>query len=55
MSTPALHPIERKVLTSLAERGTLDFDSLVRASGLLPDQVRRSLEWLSSKRLAAVY
>jgi len=53
-STAALHPIERKVLSSLAETEALDFDSLVARSGLLPDQVRRSLQWLSSKKLADV-
>ena len=48
-----LHPIERKVLTALSE-GALDFDSLVRSSGLHPDQIRRSIEWLSSKGLVRV-
>jgi len=49
-----LHPIERKVLSSLSAGATLDFDSLVGSTGLLPDQVRRSLSWLSSKALLAV-
>jgi len=54
LSTPStLHPIERKVLSALAA-GTLDFDALVEKSALLPDQVRRSLEWLSSKKLVDV-
>lgn len=44
-----LHPIERKVLSSLAETGSRDFDSLVQTSGLVPDQVRRSMSWLTSK------
>jgi phenylalanyl-tRNA synthetase alpha chain len=48
-----LHPIERKVLTALSQ-GTLDFESLVKSSGLHPDQVRRSIEWLSSKGLVRV-
>jgi phenylalanyl-tRNA synthetase alpha chain len=48
--TPPLHPIERKVLSALAD-GPKDFDTLVSSSGLLPDQVRRSISWLSSKSL----
>jgi phenylalanyl-tRNA synthetase alpha chain len=49
----SLHPIERKVLSALGTT-TLDFESLVRGSGLHPDQVRRSIEWLSSKGLVKV-
>jgi len=49
----SLHPIERKVLSALGVR-TLNFDALVSASGLNPDQIRRSIEWLSSKGLAKV-
>jgi phenylalanyl-tRNA synthetase alpha chain len=49
METP-LHPIERKVLASLSD-GTKAFDALVSSAGLLPDQVRRSISWLSSKGL----
>ncbi len=52
-STP-LHPIERRVLESIAGKGAVDFESLVSASGLMPDQVRRSLSWLTSKGLASV-
>ncbi len=48
MSTGALHPIEAKVLGALKNAGWVDFDSLL-SGGLLPDQVRRSIEWLSSK------
>ncbi|HME19023.1 MAG TPA: phenylalanine--tRNA ligase subunit alpha [Nitrososphaerales archaeon] len=49
----SLHPIERKVLSALGT-GTLGFESLVKGSGLHPDQVRRSIEWLSSKGLVKV-
>jgi len=49
-----LHPIEKKVLSSLSGRRTLDFDSLVASAGLVPDQVRRSISWLSSKGLVDV-
>ncbi len=49
----SLHPIERKVLAALSLE-TLDFDSLVEKSGLHPDQVRRSLGWLSTKGLVKV-
>jgi phenylalanyl-tRNA synthetase alpha chain len=48
-----LHPIERKVLSTLSS-GPLSFDALVGASGLHPDQVRRSIEWLESKGLVKV-
>ena len=48
-----LHPIERKVLSALGTK-PVDFDALVSSAGLLPDQVRRSLSWLSSKGLVEV-
>ena len=50
----SLHPIERRVLASLTNEGKLEFDHLVSKSGLNPDQVRRSLQWLSSKGLVIV-
>ena len=53
MST-SLHPIERKVLASLARKGRLGFESLVSETGLKADQVRRSLQWLSSKGLVTI-
>jgi hypothetical protein len=43
-----LHPLEDKVLASLADGKEAEFDSLVTSSALLPDQVRRALSWLSS-------
>jgi phenylalanyl-tRNA synthetase alpha chain len=49
-----LHPIEKKVLSGLGDGGPLDFNSLVASTGLLPDQVRRSISWLSSKGLVDV-
>src|SRR2546428_12234099 len=48
MTTGALHPIEVRVLGALKDAGWVDFESL-QSDGLLPDQVRRSIEWLSSK------
>jgi len=50
MEKTPLHPIERKVLASLAD-GPKVFEALVSSSALLPDQVRRSISWLSSKAL----
>ena len=50
MEKTPLHPIERKVLASLTDVPKV-FDALVSSSGLLPDQVRRSISWLSSKGL----
>ncbi|MBI3859710.1 MAG: phenylalanine--tRNA ligase subunit alpha [Thaumarchaeota archaeon] len=47
----ALHPLERRLLSTLSAPGSLDFDSLVREAGLQVDQVRRALSWLSSKGL----
>jgi phenylalanyl-tRNA synthetase alpha chain len=44
-----IHPIESKVLDALKEGKSLGFDEIVKGSGLHTDQVRRSLEWLSSK------
>jgi len=45
-----LHPIERKVLSSLAG-GPQVFEVLVTSSGLQADQVRRSISWLLTKDL----
>ncbi len=50
MEKTPLHPIERKVLASLVD-GPKVFEALVSSSGLIPDQVRRSISWLSSKGL----
>jgi phenylalanyl-tRNA synthetase alpha chain len=50
----SLHPIERKVLASLTGQGRLGFESLVSDTGLNADQVRRSLQWLSSKGLIII-
>lgn len=50
MEKTPLHPIERKVLASLSD-GPRAFETLVSSSGLLPDQVRRSISWLSSKAM----
>jgi phenylalanyl-tRNA synthetase alpha chain len=52
MEKTPLHPIERKVLASLTGSPKV-FDSIVASSGLLPDQVRRSISWLSSKGLVS--
>ncbi|MDG6909228.1 MAG: phenylalanine--tRNA ligase subunit alpha [Nitrososphaerota archaeon] len=53
MSTP-LHPIERKILAALARSDSMSFDSLVAATALNEDQVRRALQWLSSKGLISI-
>lgn len=49
-----LHPLEEKVLSALAERSPRRFEDVVSSTGLLPDQVRRALSWLSSKGLVSV-
>lgn len=46
-----LHPLEQKVLESVAGKDWVDFDSVVKGSGLQPDQVRRAVSWLVSKNL----
>lgn len=46
-----LHPIERQILSVLAGKLRLDFGSLVVETGLKADQVRRAIEWLSTKKL----
>ena len=53
MST-TLHPIEQRILSALAPAGSMSFDSLVSATSLKEDQVRRALQWLSSKRMASI-
>lgn len=52
MEKTPLHPLERKVLASLSD-GPKDLERVVADTGLLPDQVRRSISWLSSKGLVA--
>ena len=50
----SLHPIEQKILSVLASAGSISFESLVEASSLQEDQVRRALQWLSSKGLLSI-
>ena len=50
----SLHPLERKILSVLVSPGSLSFESVVNASALNEDQVRRALQWLSSKGLVSI-
>ncbi len=50
----SLHPIERKLLSTLAPLGSAPFEALVAASSLNEDQVRRALQWLASKGLVTL-
>ncbi|HEY6283765.1 MAG TPA: hypothetical protein VIW22_07555, partial [Nitrososphaerales archaeon] len=50
----SLHPIERKIISSLLPMGALPFDSLVSKTSLNEDQVRRALQWLSSKGMVSI-
>ena len=50
----SLHPIEQKILWTLALAGSLPFESLVRETSLMEDQVRRALQWLSSKGMVSI-
>jgi phenylalanyl-tRNA synthetase alpha chain len=47
----SLHPLERKILLTLAAKDELPFQALTEQSNLNEDQVRRALQWLSSKGL----
>ena len=47
----ALHPIERKVLAALAVRSGRSIEELAAAAAINVDQVRRAVEWLSTKGL----
>ena len=49
-----LHPLEQKILAALAPAGPMSFDALVEETGLSQDQVRRALQWLSTKGLVTV-
>ena len=53
MST-SLHPIEQRILAALSPVGSMPFQSLVSATALNEDQVRRALQWLSSKGLVTL-
>jgi phenylalanyl-tRNA synthetase alpha chain len=50
----SLHPIEQRILSALAPTGSLSFDSLIRETSLQGDQIRRAIEWLSSKGMVKV-
>jgi phenylalanyl-tRNA synthetase alpha chain len=52
-SAPALHPIERSILRALASSDS-KVESLVSATGLSIDQVRRGIEWLKFKNLVLI-
>jgi phenylalanyl-tRNA synthetase alpha chain len=47
--SPALHPIELRLLSALSAGEELEFGQLARAAGVGEDQARRGLQWLSSK------
>jgi phenylalanyl-tRNA synthetase alpha chain len=49
LSKTPLHALELKVLSALKGGTWVGFDSLVSETGLGQDQLRRALEWLSSK------
>ncbi len=53
-----LHPLEKKLLVSLAEKvkpgESIDFDKASEYSELSPDQLRRAIEWLKAKNYLSV-
>ena len=50
----SLHPIEQRILSVLAPAGSLPFESLVKETSLQEDQVRRALQWLSTKGMVTI-
>jgi phenylalanyl-tRNA synthetase alpha chain len=52
-STP-LHPIEREILKSLADAGSIPIEKLASITHLDIDQVRRGVEWLKFKSMVTV-
>jgi len=49
-----LHPIEQKILKTLADKKTLTPEELAEVTKLSLDQIRRGIEWLKFKNLANV-
>ncbi|MGI0059747.1 MAG: phenylalanine--tRNA ligase subunit alpha, partial [Nitrosotalea sp.] len=49
-----LHPIEQKILKTLAEKKNLTPEELATITKLSLDQIRRGIEWLKFKNLASV-
>jgi phenylalanyl-tRNA synthetase alpha chain len=55
MSNPTpLHPLEKKALSILLRRRSLDLEELARESGENIDQLRRVVEWLKAKGYISV-
>jgi hypothetical protein len=48
------HDIEKKIITSLKENPFQTPETLEKSTQLLPDQIRRGIEWLKLKNLAIV-
>jgi phenylalanyl-tRNA synthetase alpha chain len=48
------HEIEKKIITSLKDNPKQTPESLERSTNLLPDQIRRGIEWLKLKGLVIV-
>ena len=48
------HDIEKKIITSLKENPIQTPETLEKSTQLLPDQIRRGIEWLKLKDLAIV-
>ena len=48
------HDIEKKIITSLKENPIQTPETLEKSTQLLPDQIRRGIEWLKLKNLAIV-
>ncbi|MDQ3808038.1 MAG: phenylalanine--tRNA ligase subunit alpha [Thermoproteota archaeon] len=53
-STPAFHPIERSILTTLSKDDHIGIQRLATRTGLSIDHIRRGIEWLKFKNLISV-
>ncbi len=54
MSTPILHPIEKRIISVFRTETTYDFKTLAEKTKLTNDQLRRGIEWLKLKNLVNV-
>ena len=50
----SLHPLEKKIIRALMEKGGGSIESLASAAGISLDQARRAIEWLKANGLIKV-
>lgn len=54
MERTSLHPLEKRLLKALLEKGGGSVEQLASAAGINKDQARRAIEWLRAKGLIKV-